>query len=159
MPAQEWRVHTRAFTVVTICDSVGAARNALGMVDADAKPSYSDYLALERTFLAWIRTALALMGFGFVVARFGLFLHELQLAQPSLPARPSGLSLWFGTALIVLGTLVSVSSAWRHVRLVRDLNCGGSLVRRPSRPALGVALVLAAVGAAMVGYVARELRW
>ena len=33
----------------------------------------SDYLAAERTFLAWIRTGLALMGFGFVVARFGLF--------------------------------------------------------------------------------------
>jgi putative membrane protein len=31
----------------------------------------SDYLAVERTFLAWIRTGLAFMGFGFVVARFG----------------------------------------------------------------------------------------
>ena len=38
----------------------------------------SDYLAAERTFLAWIRTGLALMGFGFVVARFGLFLQALQ---------------------------------------------------------------------------------
>ena len=37
-----------------------------------------DYLAAERTVLAWIRTALSLMGFGFVVARFGLFLQELQ---------------------------------------------------------------------------------
>src|SRR3954467_9885455 len=35
------------------------------------------YLAAERTLLAWIRTGLALMGFGFVVARFGLFLREL----------------------------------------------------------------------------------
>lgn len=36
-----------------------------------------DYLAAERTFLAWVRTDLALMGFGFVVARFGLFLQQL----------------------------------------------------------------------------------
>ena len=129
------------------------------MQDVQPRPSFSDYLAVERTFLAWIRTALALMGFGFVVARFGLFLRELQLAQPTLPARSPGLSLWFGTALIVLGTLVSVSSAWRHVRLVRDLEAGGALLRRPSRPAVGVALVLATVGVAMVGYVARELRW
>ena len=40
-----------------------------------------DYLAAERTFLAWVRTGLALMGFGFVVARFGLFLQQLRLAN------------------------------------------------------------------------------
>ena len=40
--------------------------------------SLSDYLAAERTLLAWIRTGLALMGFGFVVARFGIFLQEFQ---------------------------------------------------------------------------------
>jgi putative membrane protein len=39
------------------------------------KAALSDYLAAERTLLAWIRTGLALMGFGFVVARFGLFLQ------------------------------------------------------------------------------------
>jgi uncharacterized membrane protein YidH (DUF202 family) len=45
------------------------------------KAGLSDYLAVERTLLAWIRTGLALMGFGFVVARFGLFLQEFQVAQ------------------------------------------------------------------------------
>jgi putative membrane protein len=58
----------------------------------------SDYLAAERTLLAWIRTGLALMGFGFVVARFGLFLKELQVAQRISSAQSYGLSLWFGTA-------------------------------------------------------------
>ena len=66
------------------------------------KAALSDYLAAERTFLAWIRTGLALMGFGFVVARFGLFLSQLQLIQQTPAAQQSyGLSLWFGTALIV----------------------------------------------------------
>jgi putative membrane protein len=124
----------------------------------DAKPSFTDYLALERTFLAWIRTALSLMGFGFVVARFGLFLREMQLVQPTAPQRSPGLSLWFGSALVVLGTLVSLTSAWQHVRLARDLARGGAVLRRPSRPAVAVALVLAIVGVAMVGYIARELR-
>ena len=49
-----------------------------------------DSLAVERTFLAWIRTGLAQTGFGFVVARFGLFLQQLQFNQhtPSALARP-----------------------------------------------------------------------
>jgi putative membrane protein len=50
--------------------------------------SPSDYLAAERTFLAWIRTGPALMGFGFVVARFGLFLQSLQMGKPHSLDRP-----------------------------------------------------------------------
>jgi len=108
----------------------------------ESKGNASDYLAAERTFLAWVRTALALMGFGFVVARFGLFLRELQIAQPSQPAR--GMA-----SPIVLGTIVSVSSPWRYVRQIQDLNHGGTGLRHPSRSAIGVALVLAFLGAAM----------
>ena len=70
----------------------------------------TDFLAAERTFLAWIRTALALMGFGFVVARFGLFLQALQIGQPNLRVGSYGISFWFGTSLIVLGVIVNVAS-------------------------------------------------
>ncbi len=48
-------------------------------MSSPATAGASDYLAVERTFLAWIRTGLALMGLGFVVARFGLFLQTLRL--------------------------------------------------------------------------------
>jgi len=95
---------------------------------------------------------LALMGFGFVVARFGLFLQALQLGQSSLPIRPYGPSFWFGTALIVLGVMVNVVCAWNHVRLIRDLNRGRDTYTRPSWLALGVALILAVVGLAMAIY-------
>jgi putative membrane protein len=67
----------------------------------------SDYLAAERTLLAWIRTGLAMMGFGFVVARFGLFLQQLEVVRNAQPAHSYGLSLWFGTALIAAGVCVS----------------------------------------------------
>jgi putative membrane protein len=113
----------------------------------------SDYLAAERTFLAWIRTGLALMGFGFVVARFGLFLEALQLGPSNLQVRAYGPSFWFGTALIALGVVVNVVSAWNHSRLVRELNRGGALFPRPSRLAMAVAFILAAVGLAMAIYV------
>ena len=111
-----------------------------------------DYLAAERTFLAWIRTGLALMGFGFVVARFGLFLQALHITEPRLQTGANGPSVWFGTALIVLGVLVNLFSAWRHVHLVRKLNQGDVSSQGPSSLGIAVALILAIVGLAMAVY-------
>lgn len=93
-----------------------------------------DSLAAERTFLAWIRTGLALMGFGFVVTRLGWL-------SPSL-----------GTALIVAGVVALLLSAWHHFRLVRELNRGGPLPARPSTEAVAIALFMALVGLAMAIY-------
>lgn len=109
-------------------------------------------LAAERTLLAWVRTGLAMMGFGFVVARFGVFLHEVAAVQHAPPRPTSGLSLWLGGALVVLGVLVNVAAAVQHVRRLRQYGRG-----EPYRPAvwsLGVVvtLVLAAVGVAMTAY-------
>ncbi len=111
-----------------------------------------DYFAAERTFLAWIRTGVALMGFGFVVARFGLFLHELGIMQVAAPARSYGLSLWFGTALIGLGVLINVASSIHHVRVIDQLNRGATAFERPSRTAIIVAALLAMLGLAMAIY-------
>ncbi|MGA9968262.1 MAG: DUF202 domain-containing protein [Terriglobales bacterium] len=58
--------------------------------DTQQRASLSDYLAAERTFLAWIRTGLALMGFGFVVARFGLFLQQIQVVEHAPAAQSLG---------------------------------------------------------------------
>ncbi len=66
------------------------------------------YLAAERTLLAWIRTGLALMGFGFVVARFGLFLREVAaVADAKPPALSAWMSVWIGTALVLFGVAVT----------------------------------------------------
>lgn len=118
---------------------------------AAQKPELRDYLAAERTFLAWIRTGLALMGFGFVVARFGLFLQQIRSLENSAPAS-TGLSLWFGTALIAMGVVVDILSAWRHIQLVRDLNRGASIPLNPSTQGVLVASFLALVGLAMAIY-------
>jgi uncharacterized protein (DUF302 family)/uncharacterized membrane protein YidH (DUF202 family) len=114
--------------------------------------SPADYLAAERTFLAWIRTGLALMGFGFVVARFGLFLKSLQIGQPNPSLQPAGLSPWFGTALILLGVVVTVLCALSYLRLIRELNRGGLAFTRPSFLAITVAVILAALGLALAIY-------
>ncbi len=111
-----------------------------------------DYLAAERTFLAWIRTGLALMGFGFVVARFGLFLQQLQAFRQGGSTSSTGLSLWFGTSLIAVGVIVNLTSAWRHIRLVRELDKGQPGCSRSLTQAVATALFLALVGLAMAIY-------
>src|SRR3954465_2327258 len=113
-----------------------------------------DHLAAERTLLAWIRTGLALMGFGFVVARFGLFLRELAAARgetkPS--AQTPGYSLWFGVALVAVGVLVNIFAAWDHRRIVRGLRAGDIEATKDSRMGVVLAVLLAAIGAAMTAY-------
>jgi putative membrane protein len=110
------------------------------------------YFAAERTFLAWIRTGLALMGFGFVVARFGIFLRELAVTRPDFHIRSSGFSTSTGTALILIGVVMNIVSAIRHVRLIDQLRRGSDTIARPSYEAIAVAVVLALIGAAMVIY-------
>ncbi|GMV45686.1 MAG: hypothetical protein AMXMBFR66_10840 [Pseudomonadota bacterium] len=75
--------------------------------------------AAERTLLAWQRTAIALMGFGFVVERFGLFLRMVSNQPLSLSQR--GFSLWLGVSLLVIGAVVSVVSALQFRTVVRSL--------------------------------------
>jgi putative membrane protein len=111
-----------------------------------------DYLAEERTFLAWIRTGLTLMGFGFVVARFGLFLRMMQITKEGAPPQPHWLSPWVGTAFIVVGVAVNLFSIRRHLRLVGELNSGHFVSRGPSYQAIVLAAFLAIVGIAMALY-------
>ena len=109
------------------------------------------YFAGERTLLAWIRTGLALMGFGFVVARFGLFLREMAAARGEVIAGGGGGSLWAGTALVVLGVVVNVHAAFVHQAFRRRFDEGDPM---PARSSFGIALagLLAAVGMAMAVY-------
>jgi putative membrane protein len=119
------------------------------------KPAEQDprvYFAAERTFLAWIRTGLGLMGIGFAVSRFGLFLRQLTAADAHLPTRATGLSLWSGVALVALGVIVTLSSVLRHIQLIRELSSGTWQPGRVSRDAVILAIILAVIGISMAIY-------
>ena len=111
-----------------------------------------DYLAVERTLLAWMRSGLALMGFGFVVARFALFLQHMQVSQYDPAVHTYGLSLWFGTSLIAAGVAVNLFSAWHHARLVGKMDRGQTISSHSLTLALATCLFLALVGIGMAIY-------
>ena len=110
------------------------------------------YLAAERTFLAWIRTGLSLMAFGFVIARFGLFLRALEASRGGLPVESLALSMPLGVAFVLTGVLVNMLSTWQHVRYIHGLNQDSLPVGRPSRLAIALALVVAVAGLVMACY-------
>ena len=75
--------------------------------------------AAERTLPAWQRSAIALMAFGFVVERFGLFLRMVNNQPLTLSQR--GFSLWLGVGLLVVSALVSITASLQYQRVIRSL--------------------------------------
>ena len=121
------------------------------------QPEPDVYFSAERTYLSWIRTGVALMGFGFVLARFALLAHQLRaMGSNPLPHQTSDLSRYFGVALVMVGVLTLGAATISHVRTVRQLNTGEPFVGRPTWVGIVVAVLLAAVGTLMSVYLFRS---
>jgi putative membrane protein len=114
-----------------------------------SKPNVADHQANERTFLAWLRTAIALMGFGFVVAKFGLFLRLMARAAPVPFPFSSGL---IGIALVVVGGGMILMAAVRYRVLQRRIDDGSYEPHLlPMVVASGVLVVIAILLVAYLG--------
>jgi putative membrane protein len=107
------------------------------------------FFAAERTLLAWVRTALGLVGLGFVVARFGLF---LKMMRPDIEHPMHPWSAAVGVALAVLGALASAGATWQHRRFCRTLAANEKPPNYRPEPALwlGFGVALAACVLAVV---------
>ena len=85
-----------------------------------------EHQANERTFLAWLRTSIALIGLGFAIARFGLFLRQLRTAitQQESPINPFFNSENLGVSLVIFGIIVIALAAWRYNQVFWQIERG-----------------------------------
>jgi putative membrane protein len=116
--------------------------------------NFSDHAANERTFLAWVRTAIAIMTFGFLVERFDLFLVTV---APSISGRMlSPLGQRFGNiaglALIVAGTAMVAFAMIRFIRNARDIDSDEQKMGSGSRLDVALASLLILLGISMFLY-------
>ena len=119
-----------------------------GQLDPDKIES--EILANERTFLAWVRTSIAVMSLGFVIARFSVWMREVSLrVNPQIPHR-IGLSAPLGECMIGLGALLTLFAAWRY-RVVNRAIERGEIEADPQMVVVVTVIILGAA-AAVIAY-------
>lgn len=106
------------------------------------------YFAAERTLLAWQRTSIALIGLGFVVERFGLFVR-LILNGSTLPPIHTYTSLIFGVLFLLCGAVTALISAWQYKKFVQELTEPEIPRGHATWPAPAMNLLLACIALAM----------
>lgn len=121
--------------------------------------NFSDHSANERTFLAWVRTAIAVMAFGFIVEKFDVF---LEIAAPSLAGRALSISgerfgNIAGLALIVVGTAMVAIAAVRFLITEKHIDSEDVHTGTGSRIDIALAVMLVLLGSALVLYLSHAL--
>jgi len=122
---------------------------------------YSDHAANERTFLAWVRTGIAVIAFGFVIEKFNLFVETVLISAPGEAARQLRLERlsgpvgrYGGPALIFVGLALVVIAAARCIRTGRLLDDeethSASSVRAELILSVALVLFVAVVGAYLI---------
>jgi putative membrane protein len=108
------------------------------------------FFAAERTLLAWVRTGIAIVGLGFVVERFGLFLQLMVASGGSaVHVRVTGISAAIGIALVLLGSIAMLLAARQHRAFIRTLPLADMPANYRPGPALVLAVLLGALSAAL----------
>ena len=111
----------------------------------------SDHLANERTYLAWVRTSVSVIGLGFVVARFAVWLRQLaEHAGDGGAVRHTGLSLPIGVGMMAAGGLLAVVAAGRYRRVRRAIDRNDPAAAGHS--VVTVTLIVVAIATSLAAY-------
>jgi putative membrane protein len=120
---------------------------------------YSDHAANERTFLAWVRTAIAVMAFGFLIERFDLFLKFAapQLAQQQIAPHGQAFANAAGLAFIGIGVAMIVLAGIRFTRTAKDIESDNDVPSPGERFDVMLAVLLGLLGVALFLYMSRAV--
>lgn len=121
-------------------------------------PHFRDHAANERTYLGWVRTALAVVALGFLLERFDIFLAGLRQATEHLAA-PHHLrsTEWIGLILVAFGIALIFFATLRFILQRKEIYSAQTIHYRNSYGELVLASMLIIVGLIMLFYVANEL--
>jgi putative membrane protein len=116
----------------------------------------NNHLANERTFLAWVRTSMGIMAFGFVVVKFSLFIKEISIAiQKPLVGPNKGYSSYLGIFLVAFGVLIGLLAYFRYKRIEREII--ESNFRTSNRLATILTICILLVGIFLVVYLVHSV--
>ncbi|MBI2824933.1 MAG: NeuD/PglB/VioB family sugar acetyltransferase [Planctomycetia bacterium] len=116
------------------------------------QPAGDPWLSVQRVLVAWVFTGAAMTGLGYLIARFGLFLRQLDVTNDGLDMHPMHMSLWIGVVFIALGVGVNLFVPFEQSRLAQRLKPQDTRDRARLSFASVLSVVLALVGVGMAAY-------
>ncbi|MFA6044140.1 MAG: DUF202 domain-containing protein [Phycisphaerales bacterium] len=114
------------------------------------KGGAGDHLANERTYLAWIRTSITVVGLGFVVGKFGVWLRFLSAANGQAQQPSTGVSVPLAIVMVIVGALLALLGAWRYRVVRRAIDRGGAAAAGGSIALVTVIVLLFALAMLVV---------
>lgn len=118
-------------------------------MDSESDPRV--YFAAERTLLAWLRTGIAVIGLGFLVARFGVF---LMVVRGQMVDHNHVISSFIGISFVLLGALMIAISTWQHLKFSRELPLRERPEHYSTTLSLGIAASVSLSGIVLAIYLA-----